>query len=70
MTCKPLAPKVFIVDDDDAVRDALGMLLELHGLEVVVFAAVDEFAEELSQTKRRMPASRSTFTRYHRYRFP
>lgn len=35
--------KVFIVDDDDAVRDSLRVLLEVHGLEVEDFGSTCEF---------------------------
>lgn len=36
---------VFIVDDDDAVRDSLRMLLTLHRLRVAVFASGEEFLD-------------------------
>ena len=35
--------KIFIVDDDDAVRDSLKVLLEIHGLEVEDFGSTSEF---------------------------
>jgi len=38
-------PLVYLVDDDDAVRDALGLLLRSVGLECEVFASALEFLE-------------------------
>jgi FixJ family two-component response regulator len=38
------AAKVFIVDDDEAVRDALKVLLESHGIPVDVFGSTADFA--------------------------
>jgi two-component system, LuxR family, response regulator FixJ len=38
-----IASKVFIVDDDDAVRDALKVLLESYGIAVEDFASAAEF---------------------------
>lgn len=35
--------RVFIVDDDDAVRDSLSLLVQLEGYEVESFAGADEF---------------------------
>ncbi len=43
MTNKPSEPVVFVVDDDEAVRDSLRMLLESDGLEVDAFASGAEF---------------------------
>jgi two-component system response regulator FixJ len=40
----PPPAKIFIVDDDDAVRDSLRMLLESYGMEVEDFASTGEFA--------------------------
>jgi two-component system, LuxR family, response regulator FixJ len=37
-------PVIFIVDDDEAVRDSLKLLLETHGLEVEVYASTETFA--------------------------
>lgn len=34
---------VFVVDDDDAVRDSVGTLLEAHGFPVRSFASAEEF---------------------------
>ncbi|MDB5397590.1 MAG: response regulator receiver protein [Rhodospirillales bacterium] len=36
-------PNVFIVDDDDAVRESLGALLESHGFTVVTFPSALHF---------------------------
>ena len=36
-------PLVAIVDDDEAVRDALGLLLRLHAFDVRAFASGEEF---------------------------
>jgi two-component system, LuxR family, response regulator FixJ len=35
---------VFVVDDDEAVRDSLSLLLESYGLYVETFASTDAFA--------------------------
>ncbi len=43
MTNRPSEPVVLVVDDDDAVRDSLRMLLESHGLTVEAFATGAEF---------------------------
>jgi two-component system, LuxR family, response regulator FixJ len=39
-----VSAKVFIVDDDEAVRDSLKMLLESYGMEVEDYASTGEFA--------------------------
>ena len=36
---------VHIVDDDDAVRDSMAVLLETHGLEVTTYASAREFLQ-------------------------
>ena len=38
-------PVIFIVDDDEAVRDSLKLLLETHGMEVEVFASTKTLAQ-------------------------
>jgi RNA polymerase sigma factor (sigma-70 family) len=38
-------PTVFVVDDDESIRDSLSMLLPLKGLRVRTFASADEFLE-------------------------
>src|SRR5579863_3821409 len=40
----PLHTKVFVVDDDDAVRDSLKALLEVHGIEVEDYQSTSAFA--------------------------
>ena len=40
---KPLPATVFVVDDDEAVRDSLRMLLKSVGLPVTLFASAQEF---------------------------
>jgi two-component system response regulator FixJ len=40
----PPPTKVFIVDDDDAVRDSIKVLLEVHGIEVEDYGSTAEFA--------------------------
>jgi len=37
--------KAFVVDDDEAVRDSLKVLLEIHGIEVEDYASTGDFAE-------------------------
>jgi len=37
------APRIFIVDDDPAIRKSLGMMLQAHGLLTSEFASADEF---------------------------
>lgn len=39
----PTKPTVFIVDDDEAVRDSLKMMLESTGLAVEIFGTAEEF---------------------------
>lgn len=41
----PLAALVYVVDDDDAVRDSLGFLLRSIGLECELYASAIEFLE-------------------------
>jgi len=43
MTASTPTPVVYIVDDDNAVRDSLGILLRLHGYESMSFATGEEF---------------------------
>jgi len=35
---------VYIVDDDEAVRDSLQLLLDSHGIAAIAFATTEEFA--------------------------
>jgi two-component system, LuxR family, response regulator FixJ len=44
MDMNPVSTKVYIVDDDEAVRDSLKMLLESYGMEVEDYASTREFA--------------------------
>src|SRR4051794_7083388 len=37
-------PKVFVVDDDDAVRDSIKLLLEVHGIDVEDYESTEAFA--------------------------
>jgi len=41
----PDSPVVFLVDDDEAVRDAIGLLLRASGLQVRAFASAESFLE-------------------------
>lgn len=41
-------PKVYVVDDDDAVRDSLVALIESHGLDVEVFSSGREFLDHVA----------------------
>lgn len=36
-------PTIYLVDDDDAVRDSLAFLLESHGFNVAAFASIADF---------------------------
>ncbi len=36
-------PMIYLVDDDDAVRDSLVFLLESHGFDVSAFASITDF---------------------------
>ena len=42
---KSFEPTVFVVDDDDGVRDALGILLESIGVQVAAFDSVQTFLD-------------------------
>jgi two-component system response regulator FixJ len=39
------SPTIYVIDDDDAVRDSLSLLLETSGFKVRVFAAATEFLD-------------------------
>jgi FixJ family two-component response regulator len=41
---------VYVVDDDDAVRDSLAVLLEPEGFRVILFQSVEEFLKELDES--------------------
>jgi two-component system response regulator FixJ len=44
------AAKVYVVDDDDAVRDSLRVLLESHGFDVKAYASARAFLEHVPST--------------------
>ncbi len=44
--------KVFVVDDDDAVRDSIKVLLEVHGIEVEDYGSTGEFASRYQKPRR------------------
>lgn len=46
------SPTVYVVDDDAAIRDALAMLLEQHGLAVSAFDGGEAFLEHVSPMSR------------------
>ncbi len=48
----PPHTKVFVVDDDDAVRDSLQVLLEAHGITVEAFASTGAFASHYRRPPR------------------
>lgn len=45
-------PKVYLVDDDAAIRDALTLLLSLRGFDSIAFASGEEALEALSPSSR------------------
>ena len=48
----PPALKIFVVDDDDAVRDSIRVLLEVHGFEVEDYGSTGEFARHYRKPPR------------------
>ena len=38
-----MEPQVFVIDDDQAVRDSLGLLLGLRGYRTAIFADAESF---------------------------
>src|SRR3954447_26963316 len=40
----PSRPKVFVIDDDEAVRDSIKVLLEVHGIDVEDYESAAAFA--------------------------
>lgn len=46
------ATRVFVVDDDEAVRDSIKVLLEVHGFEVEDFSSTGEFAKSYRKPHR------------------
>lgn len=49
MTSQPVASTVYIVDDDEAVRDSLRWLLEANTYKVKAFATAESFLAEYSE---------------------
>jgi two-component system response regulator FixJ len=45
VTLNDASPLVYLVDDDEAVRDSLGLLLRSVGLDCTVYASAIEFLE-------------------------
>ena len=43
---------VFVIDDDDAVRDSLQLLLESHGMKVAAFASTTDFVRDYRPNNR------------------
>ena len=48
------APTVYLVDDEDAVRDALAFLLQSRGIEVLTFASALELLSALDASVRQL----------------
>jgi two-component system response regulator FixJ len=48
-----MATKVFVVDDDDAVRASLRTLLEAYGMEVEDYASTQDFLHDYRQRRMR-----------------
>jgi two-component system response regulator FixJ len=48
-----IAAKVFVVDDDDAVRASLRALLEAYGMEVEDYASTQDFLHDYRQRRMR-----------------
>ncbi len=48
----PSTIKAFVVDDDDAVRDSLKVLLEIHGIEVEDYDSTGAFADHYQKPQR------------------
>ena len=49
---KPQRPKVFVIDDDEAVRDSIKVLLEVHGIEVEDYESTGAFASQYERPSR------------------
>jgi len=43
-------PTIFVVDDDDALRDSLKVLLESHGFRIECFASGQEFLDRMGSS--------------------
>ena len=48
----PTGAKVFVVDDDEAVRDSIRVLLEVHGIEVEDFGSTADFTQHYRRPPR------------------
>jgi two-component system, LuxR family, response regulator FixJ len=48
----PPCPKVFVIDDDEAVRDSIKVLLEVHGIDVEDYGSAGEFARHYRRPRR------------------
>ncbi len=48
-----LEPRVYLVDDDDAVRDSLRLLIESFGMEVRDYCSAEDFLREVEQGEKR-----------------
>lgn len=44
--------KVFVVDDDEAVRDSIKVLLEVHGIDVEDYESIEEFTRNYRKPSR------------------
>ncbi len=44
--------RVYVIDDDEAVRDSMGMLLESADIDYSCFASADEFLDDHDETRR------------------
>ncbi|WP_282605523.1 response regulator transcription factor [Pelagibius sp. Alg239-R121] len=49
--CRDHAALVVVVDDDDAVRDSLKILLETDDIDVLTYASGEEFLADCAHTK-------------------
>jgi two-component system response regulator FixJ len=47
-----LHPVIYIVDDDDAVRDSLSLLFDIEGLNVRTFPSAQAFLDDLPSVRR------------------
>src|SRR4051795_9479373 len=45
-------PKVFVIDDDEAVRDSIKVLLEVYGIDVEDYESTDAFARHYRKPSR------------------
>jgi two-component system response regulator TtrR len=58
---KPQAPTpeqiIYLVDDDEALRDSLAWLLESQGFKVAAFASAEDFLKAWRARIQRLPAA-------------